>query len=48
MYSVSITLPESIVTKIDSERKDISRSRYITRLLERAYVNLQNGEVQNQ
>jgi len=32
----ALTLPESLVNKIDEKRKDIPRSRYITRLLESA------------
>jgi metal-responsive CopG/Arc/MetJ family transcriptional regulator len=35
--SITITLPEKIVNKIDAERGDINRSKYILRLLEHAY-----------
>jgi metal-responsive CopG/Arc/MetJ family transcriptional regulator len=34
----SINLPEKLVKKIDKERGDVSRSRFILRLLEKAYV----------
>jgi len=37
MIAISITLPESIINRIDSDRKEICRSRYISRLLEKAY-----------
>jgi hypothetical protein len=33
--SVGISLPKEIISKIDSERGDISRSRYMLRLLEK-------------
>jgi len=32
-----LSLPENIFEKIDSERGDINRSRYVTRLIEKAY-----------
>jgi hypothetical protein len=35
--SITITLPENIINKIDSARGDINRSKYILRLLELAY-----------
>jgi hypothetical protein len=35
--NVTLTLPESIIHKIDEERKDINRSRYVLRLIEIAY-----------
>jgi len=31
---VNITMPETVLKKIDKQRKDMPRSRYITRLLE--------------
>ncbi|MPZ06067.1 MAG: hypothetical protein GEU26_06555 [Nitrososphaeraceae archaeon] len=37
---ISITIPERVIKKIDRDRGDINRSRYILRLLERAYDNL--------
>lgn len=36
--SVGISLPRKIMKKIDDERGDISRSRYLLRLLERTSV----------
>jgi hypothetical protein len=36
--SVGISLPRKIMKKIDDERGDISRSRYLLRLLERTYL----------
>lgn len=35
--SVGISLPIEIISKIDSERGDISRSRYMLKLLEKPY-----------
>jgi hypothetical protein len=35
--AVGISLPKDIVSKIDSERGDISRSRYLLKILERNY-----------
>lgn len=34
---VGISLPKMVISKIDSERRDVSRSRYILRLIQRAY-----------
>jgi metal-responsive CopG/Arc/MetJ family transcriptional regulator len=34
---LSINLPETIVKKIDKERGDVPRSRFILRLLEKVY-----------
>jgi hypothetical protein len=34
---IGISLPVPIMAKIDAERGDISRSRYVLRLLEKAY-----------
>jgi len=36
--SVGFSLPRKIREKIDVERGDISRSRYLLRLLERVYI----------
>ena len=36
--SVGISLPRKIMKKIDVERGDISRSRYLLRLLEKTYL----------
>jgi hypothetical protein len=38
---VCLTLPQKILEKIDKERGDINRSRYVLRLLEKAYKNEQ-------
>lgn len=35
--NVTLTLPETIIHKIDNERGDVNRSKYVLRLLERAY-----------
>ena len=35
---VGISLPQDIVKKIDAQRGDVSRSRWVLRLLERVYV----------
>ena len=35
--NITLTLPESIIHKIDEERKDVNRSRYVLRLIESAY-----------
>jgi metal-responsive CopG/Arc/MetJ family transcriptional regulator len=32
----AVSLPEPLARRIDKERKDVPRSRYITRLLEKA------------
>jgi hypothetical protein len=37
MITVSISLPEKMVSRIDLERKHIARSRYTSRLLEKDY-----------
>ena len=34
---VSMTFPNEMIAKIDESRGDVSRSRYILRLLEKAY-----------
>jgi metal-responsive CopG/Arc/MetJ family transcriptional regulator len=34
---VGISLPKEILEKIDRDRQDISRSRYVLRLIERLY-----------
>ncbi len=33
-----VSLPINILEEIDKDRKDISRSRYLLRILERSYV----------
>src|SRR2546427_4305029 len=43
--AVGISLPVNIIKKIDTERGDVSRSRYVLRLIEKMYiVNNQNHE----
>ena len=37
VYSVGISLPIEIISKIDAERGDIPRSRYILRVLQNTY-----------
>ena len=34
---ISITLPKDILAKIDQTKGDVNRSRYILRLVEKAY-----------
>ena len=42
-----LSLPAELIRKIDAERGDISRSRFLLRLIERAYNDKQkNMEVQ--
>jgi hypothetical protein len=36
---VGVSMPSNIISKIDAERGDISRSRFLLRLLERVYAN---------
>lgn len=40
--SVGISFPKNVIEKIDSERGDISRSKYLLRILERSC--LENDE----
>jgi metal-responsive CopG/Arc/MetJ family transcriptional regulator len=49
MRRLSLTLPEQIVERIDSEKGDVNRSRYILRLLEKAIeeVHEQQGDQEN-
>ena len=35
MLNVSITIPEKVIEKIDKKRGDISRSKFVSRLLEK-------------
>ena len=34
---VGISLPKEIISKIDNEKRDVSRSRYILRILQTAF-----------
>jgi hypothetical protein len=36
-YPIGISLPKEIIKKIDAERLDVPRSRYILRLIENVY-----------
>jgi metal-responsive CopG/Arc/MetJ family transcriptional regulator len=36
--AVGISLPKDLLSKIDVERRDISRSRYLQRLVEKAHA----------
>jgi hypothetical protein len=36
---VGVSIPENILEQIDKDRKDVSRSRYLLRVLERSYSN---------
>ena len=45
--AVGVSLPKEIITKIDHDRGDISRSRYMLRLLERIYESQESAQDQN-
>jgi hypothetical protein len=49
--AVGISLPKQIMAKIDSERGDVPRSRFLLRLLENIYANthiqIENNKAQN-
>jgi hypothetical protein len=36
--SIGISLPKEIITKIDAERGDVPRSRFLLRVLQKMYV----------
>jgi hypothetical protein len=36
---VGVSMPKNIVSKIDAERGDVPRSRFLLRLLEKVYAN---------
>jgi metal-responsive CopG/Arc/MetJ family transcriptional regulator len=36
-YPIGISLPKEVIKKIDAERLDVPRSRYILRLIENVY-----------
>ena len=42
--AVGISLLKEIMTRIDTERGDISRSRYLLRMLEKVYQRNKNDE----
>jgi hypothetical protein len=39
--SITLTLPEKIVHRIDRERGDVNRSKYVLRMIETGYRNNQ-------
>ena len=42
--AVGISLPKKIVERIDKDRQDVSRSKYVLRLLENSYLK-QNSKI---
>jgi metal-responsive CopG/Arc/MetJ family transcriptional regulator len=44
VISVGISFPKRVLTKIDSERGDISRSRYLLRVIENALQSKEKEE----
>ena len=38
IIAVGISLPKKIVERIDNDRQDVPRSRYVLRLLENSYL----------
>ena len=51
---VGVSMPRNMVSKIDAERGDVSRSRFLLRLLEKVYTNtsppilIENNTAQNE
>jgi hypothetical protein len=43
---VGISLPKKVISRIDSERGDVSRSRYLLRLLENVRHDIEHTEKQ--
>lgn len=41
---VGLSMPRTFITKIDSERGDIPRSRYVIRLIETGIIEKEKGE----
>jgi hypothetical protein len=37
--NVTLTFPEKVIEKIDADRHDVNRSKYIVKLIEEAYRN---------
>ena len=37
MRRVTITLPDDILPRVDNDRNDVTRSRYVLRLLEKGF-----------
>jgi hypothetical protein len=46
--AVGISLPKEIMSKMDSERGDVPRSRYLLRILEKLYLNKKSVKNSNQ
>jgi metal-responsive CopG/Arc/MetJ family transcriptional regulator len=44
--AVGISLPREIITMIDNERGDVSRSRYVLRIVQKAYRDNRSSEGQ--
>jgi metal-responsive CopG/Arc/MetJ family transcriptional regulator len=44
--SVGISIPVSLLKRIDSERGDISRSRFFLRMIEKSYDDYLNNSLQ--
>jgi metal-responsive CopG/Arc/MetJ family transcriptional regulator len=36
--NITLTLPEKVISRIDKDRGDINRSKFVLRLLEKAYT----------
>lgn len=46
--AVGISLPKEIMSKIDSERGDVPRSRYLLRIVEKLYLDKKSVKNSNQ
>jgi metal-responsive CopG/Arc/MetJ family transcriptional regulator len=44
VLSITLTLPEKIIAKIDRERGDVNRNKYVSKLLETAYQKQRNEQ----
>ncbi len=42
--SVGISFPKKVIEQIDTDRKDIPRSRYLLRLIERSHTTRNRGK----
>ncbi|MFI5405713.1 MAG: hypothetical protein ACHQ1D_04285 [Nitrososphaerales archaeon] len=40
-----VSVPEQVIQKIDNDRKDVSRSKFVLRLFEKAYGEELEGDV---
>jgi metal-responsive CopG/Arc/MetJ family transcriptional regulator len=43
--TISVSLPKTIVNKIDSNRGDVSRSKFVLRLIESKFQKIQKGGI---